>query len=224
MERRVLVISPHQDDEVIGCGGLIARLVEDGALVYVVYILSGYSGISGDNYSYQSIKKRESEARAACNRLGVHKLFFLREKDREIVYNPRLLKKLVDVFRDVKPNVILAPHENESDYEHKIVNRLTREAAWIAKSSYFLKEKVLQWKYELVLFYEVWTPIERPNYYEDITKFIDSKVSALKEYKSQNKVVNYVDAVMGLNRYRGEMSGVGKYAEAYYIKRISKVI
>jgi len=224
MNKKVLVISPHQDDEVIGCGGLIARLVRDGSLVDVVYVLSGYSGIAGHNYKYQSIKKRENEARAACKKLGIHKFFFLRERDRETVYNTRLLKKIVNVIRKVKPNIVLAPHEDESDYEHKMVNRLTREAVWMAKSDYFLDKKITKWEYELILFYEVWTPIKQPNYYEDITKFIDSKISALKEYQSQNKVINYIDAVLGLNRYRGEMSRTGKYAEAYYIKRVLKLI
>lgn len=91
---------------------------------------------------------------------------------------------------------------NDHIVTYDVVTRATLLAGGISKS---------------LLCYEVWIPIEDCNYYEDISDFLDIKLKALSNYKSQTRIIPYDQAIEGLNRYRGLM-GIGKkYAEAFKI-------
>lgn len=224
MKKKILVIAPHQDDEIIGCGGTTAKMISEGHKVYVIYVLSGYSGVTDIKDNRKATRLREREAIQSCKSLGVSKYFFLREKDRQLFYNGETIKKIIKIIREIRPNIVFIPHENEEDFEHTVVSKMSQEAIWIANSKYFPEYgNAKSWIYDVILFYEVWTPIQRPNYFVDITTVRQKKTSALKKHKSQLTKVDYTSAVLGLNRYRGVMSFVGDFAEAFLIKRINKL-
>ena len=73
-----------------------------------------------------------------------------------------------------------------------------------------------------VISYEIHTLMQEVNYYEDISGVASEKVRLINLYKSQVKVVNYADAIMGLNKYRGIMRGNSEYAEAFKVEKINK--
>ena len=68
-----------------------------------------------------------------------------------------------------------------------------------------------------VLMFEVWTPLQRLDHVEDITKHIRTKLRAIRAYRCQNDVVGFDEAFRGLARYRGEMHcwPEGEYAEVF---------
>lgn len=78
--RRTLVLSPHPDDEVLGCGGLIASKVHLETPVWIAYLTDGRNGLSDPK---EAAALREREAREAASALGVPEdhLFFLRFPD-----------------------------------------------------------------------------------------------------------------------------------------------
>src|SRR5258708_39695959 len=78
--KRVFVISPHPDDESIGCGGAIRGHVMCGASVRVVFLTSGEKGGHG-RAAEETIRIREAEARAAAQDLGIERVEFWREPD-----------------------------------------------------------------------------------------------------------------------------------------------
>ena len=122
-------------------------------------------------------------------------------------------------MREIRPNILYCPHPREADIEHKVTHVLAREAIWLAATPFLpeLGEPIPS--VEQIYHYEVWTPIEQPNVVEDITEFMDIKTRALSAYKSQLNKTNYVEAIKGLNRYRGIITGIGEYAEAFEIAR-----
>ena len=72
--RRVLVLAPHYDDEVLGCGGLILQLAAGGARVVCAFMSDGSGGVEGPTEgltSDQYSKRRRAEADAAANVLGI---------------------------------------------------------------------------------------------------------------------------------------------------------
>lgn len=216
----ILVVSPHHDDEVIGCGGTIFKHYKKGDKVWVVYITAGWSGLPEIKLKQEAIKIREKEAQNACKILGVQKAIFLREADRNI-YNKKaeVIEKLIKVIRDIKPNLIYAPHPREKDVEHKIVYEAVKEAAWLSKSPYLPKLGQSTKSIQKIYLYELWTPLEDFFEREDITSVIDIKIKALLAYKSQLKYLNLVDAITGLNVYRGSMVGTDKkFAEVFQIE------
>ncbi|OGY22990.1 MAG: hypothetical protein A2172_03595 [Candidatus Woykebacteria bacterium RBG_13_40_15] len=71
--------------------------------------------------------------------------------------------------------------------------------------------------------YEVWTPLQEVSYVEDISKFLDLKIKALEQHKSQLQDINYDEAIKGLNRYRGIMTGKGRFCECFQVLKTNKI-
>lgn len=224
MQKSILIIAPHHDDEALGCGGSIAKKTTGGASAAVVYVTAGFSGIPNIKNIQKAIKIREQEALEACKTLSIKKQFFLREEDRNLKFNLKTIKKLVKIIREVKPSIVYLPHLNEGDFEHRLVSRMSQEALWIATSEYFPEVgEMYKKRYEAVLFYEVWTPLPSPQFFEDISRFKDKKIEAIRCYSSQVNLMNLAEAILGLNRYRGEMHGEVPFAEAFSIKSLGKL-
>ncbi|MEH7728095.1 PIG-L family deacetylase, partial [Bacillus altitudinis] len=79
--RKHLVIAPHHDDEMIGCGGTIAKAIKRGDQARIIIVTKGeLSGIDGS--IEQNIQIRENECKRACAIIGTQDIHFLKEKDR----------------------------------------------------------------------------------------------------------------------------------------------
>src|SRR5687768_13703045 len=78
--KKILVISPHPDDEAIGCGGVISKHVREGEIVEVIFLTSGEKGGHGRT-PVETIVQREKEARDAAKILGISAVHFWREPD-----------------------------------------------------------------------------------------------------------------------------------------------
>ncbi len=216
----VLVISPHQDDEVAGCGGAIIKHCQKGDKVCVAYVTAGWSGIPEIKPRKEAIKIREGEAMNACKILGVGKTIFMREKDRELSASNKITQKLISIIRKIQPNIIYVPHPGEKDREHKIAYEITKDAACLSKTSYLPELGKSTKALEIIYLYEVWTPMQNFFLKENITDVIDIKTKALLAYKSQLKYLNLVDAINGLNMYRGSMTNTTrKFAEVFQIEK-----
>ena len=191
--KRIIVFASHPDDETIGCGGSIAKHAREGDLITVVFFTSGKEG-------------RETEAKEAAKILGVSKLEFLRFEDGFLSYSPESVEKVEKILEEVKPELIYVPHELEGDLDHSNAFRIVSE---VLKKFYHSKPTVLC--------YEVWTPIQAPSYYEDITNFTEIKKKAIEMHKSQRTLFDFSKAALSLNAYRGIMSGKGDYCEAFTV-------
>lgn len=215
VKNKILIIAPHQDDETLGCGGYIRKNIDDGHSVSVLFITSGWSGIKNKRVSNNIKEKiRESEAIESGRILGISKLIFLRKDDRSIYADKTLLFDMVKTIQIIQPDIILSPHEDDADFEHKVINKLTKEAVWLAKEGALITKLSPAKNLKEILFYEVWTPIKKPTVYIDVTKYIDLKIKALMQYKSQLQQKDYITMISGLNMFRGGTRGI-KYAEAF---------
>jgi len=218
---KVLVISAHQDDEVIGCGGTICRHNGNGDTVGIVYVASGSKNVpykEGD----KAVELIMSQAYNSCDILDIERdnIYFLDEEDRFLSYNGTLLRKLIKIMREFKPQTIYTHHEHEADVDHAGVYEATKEAFWLSGSPVFLDCGDPIDPIDNFFLFEVWTPLQKPSMFVDITPFIGKKMDALRQYISPLSAVNYDQAVLGLNQYRGIMSGTGDYAEAFDVKKI----
>ena len=213
---RVVVFAPHPDDEVIGCGGTIAAHVNAADTVSIVYLTSGEAGSL--NVLPDEVRViREAEARQGAERLGVKDLVFLRFPDGYLDFSPDLLHTLVKLIREKKPDAVYLPHAQEGPRDHRVTYELVLEAVRRAGGPWFQDCGAEPWPVKYVLAYEVWTPIVSPTYYKDITPWIDLKTAALRCHASQVSGIAYDEAVRCLNRYRGILSGVGEYCEAFQV-------
>ncbi len=204
--KRVIVISPHPDDEAIGCGGTISAHVHNGDVVHVIFLTSGEKGGHGKSEE-ETIKIREDEAKAAAAILNISEVEFWREPDGNLQASETNIARLINSIEQFKPDVIYVPHHNEEHTDHKAAALLVERSLIRLGTT----EK------PVVYMYEVWTPIQKIDHVEDISPYVEIKRKAIQAHKSQCAVMNFEEAILGLNRYRGEMHSWpgGNYAEIF---------
>lgn len=199
MRKRVLVLAPHPDDEVIGCGGAILLHRQQGDQVEVVFLTSGERG-NPETPPEELRALREMEAAEAARVLDVNRIHFLRLPDQGIAVSLDRGAILLRQFLQTA-DVVYLPHRDEEHPDHAATNQLLCQARVGAIP---------------LRGYEVWTPLGRPDLFCDITAVMHRKLQALRCYQSQLALVRYDQAIRGLNRYRGAMTG-GGYKEAFAV-------
>jgi len=205
----VLVIAPHADDEILGVGGTIAKYVKEGHTVYICIASRGYPPLFSDEYVESIIK----EAIACHKLLGVEKTFFLNFPAAMIEKADRneINDKLYDVIDEVKPDIVFVPHYGDMQKDHEI----------IAKSCMVALRPKYQHKVKAIYSYETISETEWniphatntfiPNVYIDICDYIQTKLEAMAQYKSQLSDfpnARSLEALEALARYRGSTINV----------------
>lgn len=201
---RLLVIAPHPDDEVIGCGGLIALHARDRRPVHVIIVTDGAQ--AGDR------ETREEESRKALAIVGGAAVEFLQYPDRQLASHvTELSGKLRTAIQTFQPDLIAVPSPVEIHPDHVSVARAFCELVQ-NDPSLFADRAVAR-----VAFYEVSAPI-RPNALVDITSVADRKYEAIAAHESQAAYRQYSVYAEGLNAYRGmTLPPEVKFAEAYWV-------
>jgi LmbE family N-acetylglucosaminyl deacetylase/glycosyltransferase involved in cell wall biosynthesis len=206
---RLLVLAPHPDDEVIGCGGLVALHLRERRRVRVIVATDGAQ--AGD------AAMRESECRAALTSLGDAEVEFLRLPDRDLENAAELQSRLAAILHDYKPDLIAVPSAIEIHPDHLALSRAFCDAV-AGDESLFADLAIAQ-----VAFYEVSAPM-RPNALVDISEVAEAKYAAIAMHASQLAVRDYVSYARGLNAYRTmSLPGEVKAAEAYYVIKLNEL-
>ena len=204
---RVLVLSPHPDDESIGCGGTLRRHVLKGDVVRVIFLTSGEKGGHGLPPE-KTGPVREKEAEKAARILGLQKTEFWRQADGMLRISNKLVARLRRILEKWLPDVLYVTHAKEMLPDHRAAARLVRRA---------LRKMIRGFKIPDVLMFEVWTPIQKTDVIVDISAHVRAKTAAIRSYQSQCKFVGFDEAALGLSRYRGELYSWpgGDYAEVF---------
>ena len=121
-----LVIGPHPDDQELGMGGAIARLVRQGHAVHLVDMTNGEPTPNG------SPEIRAREAAAAAKALGVERTL-LGLTNRQVVHNIESRHRLAAVIRRHRPNVLFVPYPIDAHPDHVAVTRIAEDARFDAK-------------------------------------------------------------------------------------------
>ena len=214
----MVVIAPHPDDETLGAGGTIAKFVDNGTKVSVLVV----SGHLPPLYKKQSFEITKKEALKAFDILGVHKSEFLKIPATFINNVPvsELNKKIGDFISSVNPEIVLIPFPDRH-IDHKLIF----ESSVVCCRPLHLNAPKFVLAYE-TLSETHWNvpgiePSFLPEFFMNIDKTIDTKILALKKYKSQlsNNKSRSIDACKSLAKFRGSQNGCD-YAEAFKVIRI----
>ena len=205
--KNVLVISPHPDDEAIGCGGAICAHIADGDKVDVVFLTSGEKGGHGKTPEETSIV-REKEASEAAGILQLSNIEFWRQPDGGVVVSDENISRLRDKINSIHANVIYVTHSDEEHPDHVAAANLVKQSLQHLSEGMEMPE---------VWMYEVWTPLQRMDHIVDISPYVDIKRQAILAHKCQCDVLKFHESALALNRYRGEMHSWpgGDYAEVF---------
>ena len=212
----ILVIAPHPDDEVLGCGGTIGRLSREGNTVTLCIVTKPYP----PDWSTEYIEKKAVEIEKSNKKLGISQTIFLGFPSVKLDTVPQkeLNDSLSRVIADKKPDIVFIPHNGDLNKDHRIVH----EAALVAT-------RPLSSPVKKILAYETLSETEwghsiaqfRPGVYIDITGFIELKKEAMRLFETELKAAPHprsVELISALATKRGSEIGV-KYAEAFMLVR-----
>lgn len=212
---KMLVLAPHPDDEIIGCGGLMAQHAREMRQVRVIVATDG-GAAPGAGTTADYLQRRERETTEGLSILGVPSTpVFLRFPDRHLSSHAEELKRLLkDELRTWRPDIILTPNPLEIHPDHVALSRalvdLVQSSADIAGDLALCR----------VVFYEV-SHAFRPNTIVDITDVAEKKFSALEAHASQLEIRDYRAFAAGLNQFRTlTLGGSSKYAEGYWVTEL----
>ena len=204
--RQVLVLAPHADDEVFGCGGLLARLAEQGAAIRVLVLTQPEDA--------RLAAKRRGESRQAARLLGYPEPAFLDARDGALASTPIavLMEQLQTWLTESPPDLVLAPSPWEMHRDHR---RLCEVAIGLCC------EHRLAAKARLA-FYEVGQPLT-PNLLVDISTVAARKTEAMAVFVTQHARQNYGRQVAALNVYRTYSLADAVAAEAFLLVPMAEV-
>ena len=208
---KILVIAPHNDDEILGVGGTMAKYAKAGHEVIVCEVTAG-------DLSDEMVQLQKREAIASHELMNVKTMFMdlpvvgLREMTtREL--NSAFLKAI----NEVKPEIVFIPHKGDMHIDHRMVI----EAAMVALRPVSAPFIEAIYAYETLSETEWNTPsVDNafiPTVYSDITEEIETKLEAMKCHASQ--LCDYphprsIEAMKALAQHRGS-TVCCKYAEAF---------
>lgn len=226
MPDKVLVVAAHPDDEVLGCGGTIARHVDDGDIVKVLIIAEGATSRLDARSRQKVVGQLEGLAQAAQhagNILGATSVETLDLPDNRLDSLDRLdliktVEKRVDEF---EPRIIYVHHAGDVNIDHRLVH----EAVVTACRPKPRQPVHMLLSYEIASSTEWQTPGSgcqfQPNWFVDISAQLERKMRALDAYKEEMEEWPHPRSLKGiehLNRLRGAQAGM-EAAEAFMLLR-----
>ena len=217
---RVLIVAPHYDDEVLGCGGLAAQLAASGTVVRVLFLTDGSGGAEEieDRNAYR--ERRRQEAEQAVNALGAEGCDSLGIPDGALDRHLREAEQgLREALLSQRPDLLLIPHPLEVTRDHQAafaaVHRLLAPVRDGDRD-----EMVEALRGVRILLYEVNHP-GHPDLLVDVTAEQEVLESAMAVYTSQEERHPYLNAALGLRRFRTLSLGPEvKLAEGYRRLRV----
>jgi len=226
MKKKVLVFAAHPDDEILGCGGTIAKHVKSGDEVGVVILAEGIT--SRDFTKISSLQNKELAdlkivAERANKLLGVSFLEMCGYPDQRLDSFDLLdlVKKVEAFILKFQPEVVYTHHGGDLNSDHKIVYEAVVTAC----------RPIPGFNVKTLLFFEIASSTEwqmpssglyfMPNWFIDISDVLDVKLQALEIYNSEMRQFPHARSNEGLNclaKWRGASVGV-MAAEAFILGR-----
>ncbi len=215
--KKALVIATHYDDETIGCGGTIQKLIKEKKQVCFLII----SDPSGYVKNRKELKKRYDEINRIKNFYKNVKFFELNYPASKIykIDKSKFIEDVSNILNKIKPDTIFLNHYNDSHSDHRVTFENLR---------FFMKS--FRYKYiKNVLMMEIISETDqglgilfhtfKPNIFINIEKYFNLKLKASKIYKSQigkKPFPRNLENIKALAIHRGGQSGY-KYAEAFML-------
>lgn len=204
---RCLLLAPHADDDVIGCGGTLCKHALQGDPVRVIVAYDGRQGDPEQRYDEEEyVELRRKEARKAGAFLGFEDYVFYDYPEGHEPPPPLLkmaAQKLSEEVKSFAPDFVYAPWIGDYHIDHWVLARVTRLALAYAG---FQGEA---WGYE------VWTPLV-PTRIVDISDVYERKVAAMKEHASQLEYRDLSHKALAISAHRAMyLADEARHGEAF---------
>jgi len=201
-KKKVLILAPHQDDEVLGCGCFIQQGIEEGNKIKCVFMTDG--SMSTDSINKETLAKiRKIEALEVAKKLKMELPEFLNKGDGVLDSNDiDASKKIAEIIDKFKPDIIMFPYFMDGHSDHSATSGILINAMELIKNNARL------------FAYEINSPISvyGITHYVDCTSYMSRKSDILKTYKSQTMSFG---TVLLMNKLNGILAGTDGGVELF---------
>jgi LmbE family N-acetylglucosaminyl deacetylase len=210
----VLIITPHPDDEIIGCGGCIQFLKNKNCKITVLFCTQeSHRSISPAKYN--DTLPRQKEAIFVANELGYNTLFLNAAEcllqDKEEYEN--LKAKMAACLKDTIFDTVFLPYYNDLHPDHRCCFNSVAE---------LLLSQKINISSPYIYVYEVWKPVKNANRKLLLsTSMYDNKIKAMKCYRTQLQTVDYVRLIEEINKMKGETA---EFFEEIELSKLSNYV
>lgn len=220
--RRILIVAAHPDDEVLGCGGTIARHVALGDVVRILLLADGVGG-RVQAAEPEAVLERSKAARNAAATMGADEPILLGWPDNRLDRMELLdmIQPLEKVIREFKPSTIYTHHGGDLNVDHRLAHQAVLTACrpqpegLVTRILTFETPSSTEWASA-----SIGAPF-CPNWFVDISTAIDQKMAALRCYGEELRSFPHARSIEGIEalaRLRGSSCGVPA-AEAFMLIR-----
>jgi LmbE family N-acetylglucosaminyl deacetylase len=220
----IMVIAAHPDDEVLGCGGAIARHIRTGDKVRVVIMAEGVTSRTRGAIQAEALEQLRTAATRANQILGTTELVMDGLPDNRLDSMDRLavIKRVEGYIERWRPSVVYTHHVGDINIDHQVVHHAVVTAC----------RPQPRCPIHSLLFFEVPSSSEwqvpgsgatfQPNWFVDISSDLDLKVRAMEAYFGEIRDWPHPRSAKGveyLARWRGCSIGLDA-AEAFMLGRL----
>jgi len=187
--KNILVIAAHPDDEVLGCGGTIARLISKGASVSILILANGLTSRMDFNAKNkeQLLKTHHDRALRAGKLLGASEVNLAGYPDQMIDTIPLLdiTHTIENEIERVRPDTIFTHHGGDLNMDHVITYRATLTATRPVPGCRVRKVYAYEVPSSTEWSFQKFEPVFKPNVFIDIFESLENKVDAMQIYESE---------------------------------------
>ncbi len=213
--RKILVVSPHPDDETLGAGGTLLRHKSEGDKIYwcnVTNIKEEYG------YSSEKVAIRNEEIETVSKLYGFEDTFNFELKPASLNENiiPNLIDKLKSVVEKIKPEIMYVPFYGDAHSDHRIV--FSALSPFFKSFRYPFIKKILMMEIISETDNQYIEPY-KPNVFIDISDYIEKKLEIMNVYKNElgeHPFPRSSENIKNLAFYRGSQCNC-KYAESFML-------
>ncbi|WP_289136079.1 bacillithiol biosynthesis deacetylase BshB1 [uncultured Brevibacillus sp.] len=209
----ILAIGAHPDDVEIGAAGSLLLAAKKGQKVAIVDLT--YAELSSNG----NVERRQQEAAAADKLIGVTERFNFGLPDRGLeLVREQAISGVVDLIRQTRPRIVLAPYFSDRHPDHESVSRIVREAVFNAGIRKYQSESSAEaYRPSQLLYYFINSTVT-PQIIVDVTAIYPEKMEVLRCYRSQFELEEgsvqtpltngYLEMVEYRERLFGQQAGV----------------
>lgn len=224
MAKRILVVAAHPDDELLGEGATIRRMVDEGATARALILAEGATSRAGsrDEADRDELVALKEDARRAAQIIGFEEVSFCGYPDNrmdsiDLLDVVKEVSACIDAFR---PDTIFTHHHGDLNVDHRVaceaVLTATRpmEGCFVKRVYAFETPSSSEWE-----FGSLGTFV--PNVFVDVTATLQAKIDGMACYKGESRPSPHPrspEALKALAEYRGSIAGC-RYAEAFQLLR-----
>lgn len=221
--QNVLIIAPHPDDEVLGCGGVITKLVKLGKTVFVTILTNGHKS-DPHLFPLEGTKRGRDEALEAHKVLGIEDTFFYDFPTVQLTSYPeyKISSKLSELIKEKRVDTLFIPHRGDLNSDHGVIYTASLVAARPIDENpvkrIYVYETLSETEWAPSLSSETFIP----NLFIEINEELDNKIAAFNCFSPpRTRDFPHPRSVQGIKNLAGlRGQTISKnYAEAFMVVR-----